>query len=77
VHHLFPRSVARRKNLAMDELPTADLCPPCHKTVHRHLENRKLAELYASVDELRRHPEIEKFLAWVRKQPGAKAIRVR
>ena len=82
-HHLIPRRTHRqtriRKKFARDELHrrTAMLCRPCHKTVHATLSEAELAEVYNTVEALRDHPEIERFVRWVRKQPVDRRIGVR
>ena len=76
-HHLLPRSQGRRRGLKPQALPTADLCPPCHKTLHRLFTNAELAREYASLDALREHADVQRFVRWVQKQPGSKAVRVR
>ena len=76
-HHLIPRSQGRRQGLRAAELPTADLCPACHKFLHATFSNAELAGEYADLTALRQHPEVGRFLAWVRRQPPTKAVRVR
>ncbi|WP_084444591.1 HNH endonuclease [Hymenobacter roseosalivarius] len=60
-HHLIPREEGGRHG------PTVALCQPCHSTVHLLLTNRELAKKYASVEELRRAEELQKYLHWVRR----------
>ncbi|MBZ9712690.1 HNH endonuclease [Deinococcus multiflagellatus] len=76
-HHLLPRSQGRRQGLKATELPTALLCPPCHKFLHRTFTNAELARDYADLDALRAHEDVARFVAWIRKQPATKAVRVR
>lgn len=77
VHHLTPKSTARRKGVRVVDLPTAELCPPCHKQLHALYPNGELAERLGSVAALREDERVARFLSWVRKQPGAKGVRVR
>lgn len=77
VHHLYPVSKARRKGIKPHELPTAELCPDCHKQVHVLFSNAHLAERLTTVPALKREPEMQRFLSWLRKQPGDRRIRVR
>ncbi|RYG49735.1 hypothetical protein EON79_00305 [bacterium] len=77
VHHLVPKQVGRRKGRKIHELPTADLCSPCHKQLHALFPNRELSERLASVEDLRRDESVSRFLNWLRKQPAEKSIRVR
>ncbi len=76
-HHLVPRSQGRRRGVPVHELPTVQLCPPCHKFLHRTFSNAELATQYADLDALRAHPDVAAFLRWVRTQPATKGIRVR
>jgi hypothetical protein len=43
--------------------------------VHATYTNATLAVLYPTVDQLRRAPELAKFLKWVRKQPSSRRKR--
>jgi hypothetical protein len=43
--------------------------------VHATYTNATLAALYPTVDQLRRAPELEKFLKWVRKQSPSRRKR--
>lgn len=76
-HHLIPRSQGRRRGTPVTELPTVMLCSPCHKFLHRTFSNAELAGDYHSLDTLSTHPEVKKFVTWLRKQPVTKGIRVR
>jgi len=67
-HHLFPKAVKTRNKYkeveGKDE--TIDICQPCHSKVHSCCTEKELFELYNSVDKLMAHPEIEKFVKWIR-----------
>lgn len=55
---------------------TVDLCAACHKTLHSFFTNRTLAKEMHSIEALRQAPEIQRYLAWIYKQPDSK-IQVR
>lgn len=82
-HHLTPRSRARKKpdkqrRAERDaDAVTVDLCPPCHGMIHAVLTERQLQQDYASVEALRSHPEIARFLTWLARQPGDRPVSVR
>ena len=82
-HHLIPRKTHRRPRIRRrfdrEELHRriAMLCRACHKTVHATLSERELAESYHTIQALREHPELAKFIAWVRRQPPGRRIAVR
>ena len=74
-HHLIPRTRhANKKNKkTFDRLEVrtrlAMLCGPCHKTVHATLTEKQLEAEYNTLEALRDHPDIARFVAWVRRQP--------
>ncbi len=70
-HHLIPKSRQGKKG------PRVELCSACHRMVHRTFPNRELAAHYHCLDNLKAHPEIRKFIRWVRKQDPNKRIKVR
>lgn len=59
------------------ELPTVMLCGACHKFLHKTFTNAELASDYPTVEALRAHPDVARFLAWLRKQPATRSVRVR
>eukprot|EP01067_Filipodium_phascolosomae_P005040 Filipodium_phascolosomae@DN3046_c0_g1_i1.p1 len=71
-HHLIPREVHPkylRKGMSKEELSVcALLCPQCHSMVHKAAPNGELAELWNTVENLQKHPYIEKWLPYIRKQ---------
>ena len=44
------------------------LCSDCHATLHRHISHIDLALRYNNKEALLEHPEIAKFVNWVKKQ---------
>ena len=73
-HHLVPRACHRRprfrRRFTKEELlTTVELCRDCHRAVHDLVpDERQLGSEFHTVELLRGHPEIAKFLTWVRKQ---------
>lgn len=82
-HHLIPRKQHRRprcrRTYSRDERQTriAMLCRPCHSTVHAHLTEQQLEQTYNTLGLLAEHPEISRFVQWVRKQPAHRRVAVR
>ncbi len=82
-HHLIPRAVHRRPRTArsfpQEELNTriAMLCRACHKFIHTVLSEKELAAEYSTLEKLRAHPEIHKFLQWVANKPPDLRVRSR
>ncbi len=76
-HHLIPRSQGRRRGAKIADLPTVMLCGPCHKFLHKTFSNAELAQDYSAVDTLLDHEAVRRFVAWIRKQPASRSVRVR
>lgn len=74
-HHLIPRSrhrKARTKRIfSRQEMRSRIIwvCSACHEQIHRLLTNQELAEHYHSLEVLREHPRVAKFIAWISKKP--------
>jgi hypothetical protein len=65
-HHCRPREEGgTQEDIAL-------ICSQCHGMVHATYRNETLAKLYPTLDQLRRAPELVKFLRWVRKQPPSR-----
>lgn len=81
-HHLIPRTRhhnkrTRRNSTREEREKTVFFCSACHKQVHALLTEKELERDYDTVDKIAAHPEIARFLEWVRKQPPDKHITVR
>ena len=59
-HHLIPREEGGNHG------PTAELCQPCHSTIHLQLSNRELAQHFNSIETLQKAEALQKYLRWVR-----------
>ena len=73
-HHLIPRT--RHKNKRNKKMfdrqeihQTVDLCRPCHRHVHQTVDNQTLEREYNTVEDLLAHPDIKKFVDWIRTKP--------
>lgn len=71
MHHLVP------KQQDGTDGPTLDVCPPCHRQIHALFDNKTLARELDSIDKLAGHPDMRRFLRWIRKQAPDKRIKVR
>ena len=72
-HHLIPRKMHRRarfrKRYTREELGRGvDLCPRCHKGLHRLHDEMTLGSELNTVDALRADPAVARHVAWVAKQ---------
>ena len=57
-HHPVPKSRGGRE--------TVPVHPICHRTIHRTLDNKELERGYAEAAALRAHPDIARFIDWIR-----------
>ena len=76
-HHLTPISRGRRQGIKVQDLPTVGFCAACHQYVHTTFSNADLAGFYGTLEALQEHEGVQKFVAWVRKQPIGKAVKVK
>ena len=68
-HHLVPKSKGGRDTEVLHRI--------CHRQIHALLTETELGRDYASVDALLAHPQIARFVAWVRTKPPGFAERTR
>jgi hypothetical protein len=70
-HHLIPRSKGGKGG------PTVLLHHICHKEIHAALSEAELAKGFATIEALRAHPRIARFVEWVARRPPGFVSRVR
>jgi hypothetical protein len=70
-HHLVPRSRDKKSRKIIS------VCKPCHAMIHRIFSNRDLEQNYDDLEKIKNHPEVIKFVAWVKKQDPNKRIKIR
>ncbi len=75
-HHLIPRTRHRNKR-AQKRFPVADMrtrilwvCRPCHNHIHDVLTEKELEADYHTRKALLAHPEISRFIGWIRGKPA-------
>ena len=68
-HHCLPR----QKGGTSEDVEM--LCSQCHGMVHATYTNATLANLYPTIDQLRKAPELSGYMKWVRKQPASRRKR--
>ena len=62
-HHLVPKLKGGKGG------PTVLLHHVCHKEIHASLTETELARDFATIEALRAHPRIAKFINWIAKRP--------
>lgn len=60
-HHLVPKSKGGRYTEYLHRI--------CHRQIHALLTETELARNYNTVDALLAHPELARFVAWVKTKP--------
>lgn len=74
-HHLIPRMRHRNKRVRrrFDRAERAGrvlaVCRACHKQIHALIDEKALAERFNTREALLNHPELARFVAWVRTKP--------
>ena len=74
-HHLIPRTRHANKRNKRDfkrsevKHRIAWVCRPCHDHVHALFGEKTLERKFNTLGALAEHPEMKKFLAWIRKKP--------
>ncbi|MEM6886766.1 MAG: HNH endonuclease [Pseudomonadota bacterium] len=63
LHHLVPKLKGGKGG------QTVLLHHICHREIHATLTEAELARSYATIDALRAHPRIAKFVSWVAQRP--------
>ena len=73
-HHLIPRTCHsnkwfKKRFTRQEMLETVDVCRDCHKAIHRLIPDEKeLGRHFHTLESLREHAELSKFLVWVKRQ---------
>ena len=82
-HHLIPRARHANKwnqkqfDRSDVKFRVAWLCRPCHKQIHVELTEKQLERDYNTLEALKAHPEISKFVNWIKDKPGDLRVTVK
>ena len=61
-HHWIPLSHGGRDAATLHRI--------CHRMIHRLFTETDLARTYTSAEAILAHPDMQRFVAWVRRQPA-------
>lgn len=81
-HHLIPRTVHSnkwfKKRFTREQMAQGvDLCRPCHSAVHAFADHKTLGCDFSTLEALTAHPELRRFVAWVREQDSMRVKTLR
>lgn len=60
-HHLVPRCHGGKEQVEVHTI--------CHQAIHALLSESELARDFSTIEALRAHPDVARFVAWVQKRP--------
>lgn len=73
-HHLIPRTLHKnkwfKKNYTREEMNKGvDLCKyECHREVHNLIGEKEMGRSYNTLEKLKRHPKVKKYIKFIQKQ---------
>jgi len=82
-HHLIPRTTHKRKRTKAQHSKEdmvgrlLMICGGCHNQIHAVLSERELAEDFHNTEALFAHPEIAKYIKWIRGRKVSGRVSVR
>jgi hypothetical protein len=82
-HHLIPRTRHKnkrnKKNFDRTEVRERVIwiCSPCHRNIHALLTEKELEYDYNTLELLKSHSGISKFLEWIKSKPENSSVRMR
>jgi acetylglutamate synthase len=80
-HHLIPRTRhTNKKNQKLFDRTEvkerkAMVCESCHSKIHATISEKELELFYNTTELLKDHPEIKKFVKWIKNKPGSMVIK--
>lgn len=71
-HHLVPQTRHKNKRVKrefdkVERNKKIEVCQPCHSKIHSVFTEKELERDYNTLEKLQVHPEIAKFIVWIRK----------
>jgi hypothetical protein len=78
-HHLIPKTRYRKvkKSKPDSNNEVIALCSACHRFVHAMLSEKELGHTYNTIESLLTHPDIHRFVSWIRSKHPDKRVQVR
>lgn len=82
-HHLIPRTRHhnKRNKRRFDRREVREriawLCAPCHRQIHALISEKEMEAKYSTVADLAAHPQVARFVTWLRARPHVARIATR
>lgn len=81
-HHLIPRTRHKNKktkrDFTRDQLhESIKICRACHNQIHAVFKEKELEREYNRVSAIKSHPEIKKYIDWIKDKPESLRTGVR
>jgi len=72
-HHVIPKEVhewyKKHHGMTKEQLHQGIMiCRSCHSALHSFEDNKTLAESYSTIEAIRAHPKVQKWIPYVRKK---------
>lgn len=72
-HHLIPRALHANKwfkaRFTREAMKAGlSLCRQCHSAIHQFITEKEMGRAFNTRDKLLAHPQVARFIVWVRKQ---------
>lgn len=59
-HHLVPKCKGGKETELMHKI--------CHRKIHSLFNEKELAKEYNTAEKIKEHPEVQKFIKWIKKK---------
>ena len=67
-HHLIPKTHGKRNKRAYTKTNLIILHKVCHNKIHSVFSTKELLKTFNTIEKIKAHPEIKKFVEWVQKK---------
>lgn len=74
-HHLIPVTLHKnrwfKRNFSREDMHRGIMvCRDCHDAIHRFIPNKELGRSFNTLEALKTHPDLMRFVKWVSRQHG-------
>ena len=74
-HHLIPVTLHKnrwfKRNFSREDMHRGIMaCRDCHDAIHRFIPNKELGRSFNTLEALKTHPDLMRFVQWVSRQHG-------